>query len=509
MISSVRKFCANSWRRLLWQPSTSVTQRVLLLLAVSWIGSPMTATANHSDQTRPNIVLILADDLAWADLGCYEHPWHDTPRLDRFAKQGMKFTNSYASAPICSASRASLLTGKTTARLGFEFVTKDKPGHQKLDADTPLLSPPFTLNLPLEEITFAETLQRAGYETAFFGKWHLNSHHQRYLGWSPTHGPQRQGFRIAVEDFGGHPYSWEKKAPAAITRGGEFPADSMVERACEYLRQKHDAPFVAMVSHFYVHTPVKTPCRWLLDKYDRLIPADATARERRLRYAAFVETLDHYVGELLSAIDQAGAADNTLVVFTSDNGGHPEYTANGPLRGSKWNLYEGGIRVPLLVRWPKHIAAQSVSDEPVIGYDLHATFASAAGTSADSTDGTDLLPVLTEQESLPERPLVWHFPYYHPERGFASAPDAIGVDDFVTSRTRPHSAIRVGGYKLLQFYETDAIELYDLAEDPAEKNNLIDKNADRATRVRRQLRQQLRAMKARFPVPRKEPANSR
>lgn len=457
------------------------------------------ATGVFAADSPPNIVFILADDLAWADLGCYQHPWHQTPNLDRLANQGMRFTNAYAPAPICSASRASILTGKTTARLNFEFVTKNKAGHQKLDAKTPLKAPPFTLNLALAETTIAEEVSPSNYQTAYFGKWHLNAHHQQYLGWSPTHGPQQQGFQLAVEDFGSHPYSWGKSTPTPVTQPGTFPADSMVQQVVDFIESEHDKPYFAMVSQFYVHTPVKTPCSWLIEKYEGLIPADVAARERRVRYAAFVETLDHYVGEISSAVDNAGAAEETLVVFTSDNGGHPEYTANGPLRGSKWNLYEGGIRVPLIARWPKQIAAGSVCDQPVIGYDLLATFADVVGAASPETDGVSLLPLLTQQTQLADRDLIWHFPYYHPETGFAKAPNAIGVNDFVTSRTRPHSAIRTGQYKLLQFYEENRTELYDLNADISEQNDLSQKQPQLNAQMALKLDQALKTMDARFP----------
>lgn len=297
---------------------------------------------------RPNVLLILADDLAWADLGCYGHPWHETPHLDRLASQGMRFTDGYAPAPICSASRASILTGKSTARLGFEFVTKNAPGRQKRLPGQSLVTPPFTLNLPLEETTVAEHLRDAGYHTAFFGKWHLNAHHGGYLGWSPTHGPKQQGFQTAIEGFGSHPYSFRGKRnkPPRITEPGRFPDDSMVGGAIGFLTEDRREPFFLMVSHFYVHTPVETRCEWLLDKYAGKAPADSPNRERRIAYGAFVETLDHYVGRLMTALDESGRAGDTLVTFTSDNGGHPEYAANGPLRGSKWNLYEGGCGLP-------------------------------------------------------------------------------------------------------------------------------------------------------------------
>jgi uncharacterized sulfatase len=451
---------------------------------------------------RPNIVFILADDLAWADLGCYGHPWHQTPHLDRLAAQGVRLTNGYAPAPICSASRASILTGKTTARLGFEFVTKNEPGYQKLDAPTPLRAPPLTLNLPLAETTLGEVLSGVGYETTFFGKWHLNAHYGRYLGWSPTHGPVQQGFQIAVEDFGAHPYSWKRgKTPKQITKRGVYPKDSMVRRVTDYIAQPHDQPFFVMASQFYVHTPVKTPCRWLVEKYDRRIPQDAPARERRLRYAAFVETLDHYVGKILTAVDEAEIAEETLVVFLSDNGGHPEYTANGPLRGSKWNLYEGGIRVPFLIRWPERIAAGTTSDRPAIGYDLLPTFAEVAGADLpEQVDGVSLLDMLSG-ESERTRAMVWHFPYYHPERGFRDAPETIGVNDFVTSRTRPQSAIRRGRYKLIRLYEQEPPELFDLETDLSEQTDLARAKPELASELNSLLSEKLSAMDARLPEP--------
>ena len=488
------------------------------------------ASSSHGEEmpvlrARPQRVLfLLADDLSWADLACYGHPWHETPHLDRLARQGMRFTHAYASAPICSASRASLLTGKTTARLHFEFVTKNEPGLQKLDAPTPIAAPPFTLNLPLREVTIAELLDSHNWETEFFGKWHLNAHYQRYLGWSPTHGPRQQGFATAVEDFGGHPYSWGKRTPEP-TRVGEFPRDTMVERIVASLNVAMGAdgaergPRFTMASMFYVHTPVKTPCQWLLDKYDRKLPRDAGSRtagsesqsagirERRVRYAAFVETLDHYVGQMLDAIPDS-EREETLVVFTSDNGGHPEYTANGPLRGSKWNLYEGGIRVPLIARWPGAIRAGSKCEVSVVGYDLLPTFAACCGADVPSAvDGADLMPLLLdEKESLPTRDLIWHFPYYHPERGYRQAPEKIGVNDFVTSRTHPHSAIRRGRYKLLRFYDSDRVELYDLSNDPSESRDLSVAQANRSSQLATRLKTRLNEMNARFPIPHSDSA---
>lgn len=480
------------------------------ITSLMWIAFSATAGAqDRAAPNRPNVLFILADDLAWADLGCYGHPWHRTPHIDQLATSGMRFTNAYAPAPICSASRASILTGKTTARLGFEFVTKNEPGQQQIDLPTPLLAPPFTLNLPLSEETVAERMQDQGYETAFFGKWHVNSHHQRYLGWSPTHGPRSQGFEFATEDFGAHPYAWKTDQPAITETKGKFVDDTMVNHVCDYLNGPHERPFFLMASSFYVHTPVKTPCRWLVREYEELIPADVPAREKRIRYAAFLETLDHHVGQLLTALKKSNLSDKTLVVFTSDNGGHPEYTANGPLRGSKWNLYEGGIRVPMIARLTGTTKPASVCDARTIGYDLLPTFVEIAGGSetdgAQKIDGQSFLPQLGGGASDSARDLIWHFPYYHPETGFAKAREAIGVNDFAVSRTRPQSAIRRGNYKLLSFAEANRVELYDLDNDPSEANDISRRSPEITADLNSRLKTALEQMNARRAKPASPP----
>lgn len=462
--------------------------------------------ASHCDTTSaasPNILFILVDDLAWSDLGCYGHPWHQTPNIDRLASRGMRLTNAYAPAPICSASRASILTGKTVARLGFEFVTKDQGGHQKIEGETLLQSPPLTLNLPLEENTIAESLNLLGYETAFFGKWHVSQHHNGYLGWSPTHGPRKQGFQVAVEDFGAHPYAWKRSPPETNTRVGEYPPDSMVDQVCGYLKTKRNAPFFAMASSFYVHTPVKTPCDWLVDAYDRSIPTGIKNRSKRVTYAAFLQTLDHHIGQIIEALDDSGQNENTMIVFLSDNGGHPEFVANRPLRGSKWNLYEGGIRVPMLVAWPGNVAPGSTCDVPVIGYDLLPTMVDIAGGSAKDIDGVSIRPLLVGETQSSDRSLLWHFPYYHPERGYKNAKQTIGMDDFRVSQTRPQSALRKGPYKLLWFAEDSHVELYDLQSDPGEQTDLAPANQQLANDLKRELHLQLIQNKARMATKRK------
>ncbi|MCC9603907.1 sulfatase [Stieleria sp. JC731] len=480
-----------------------------LVLTLCYCGHRSDAVAAES--STPNILFILVDDLAWADLGCFGHPWHQTPNIDRLASDGLCLTNGYAPAPICSASRASIMTGKSTARLGFEFVTKPDPGRQPVNEQFRLRTPPFTLNLPTDEITIAERLNQLGYETAFFGKWHLNQHYQRYLGWSPTHGPKAQGFQVAVEDFGAHPYSWGKSEPEPIVQDGVYADDTMVNNVCDYLKKDRGEPFFVMASSFYVHTPVKTPCKWLVDRYDRTVPSSIKRRPERLRYAAFLQTLDFHIGAILDALEASGKADNTLVFFMSDNGGHPEFTTNGPLRGSKWNVYEGGIRVPMIARLPGKTAAGTSTAAPVIGYDLLPTFVDYASgpddgkVDASKIDGISIRSVLEGNKPTKNpRELVWHFPYYHPERGFAKAKQTIGTDDLKVSQTRPQSALRYGNHKLIWFAEDKRFELYDLANDLAEQHDLSSSHSELAKQMQSRLFRYLDDVGARLPVDPKE-----
>ncbi len=451
---------------------------------------------------KPNIVFILADDLGWSDLGCYGSDWLETPRLDQLATEGLRFTSAYASAPICSASRAATLTGRTTARNKFEFVTKNKPGRQ--DFGAPMETPPLTLNLDLDLTTIPEVLQGAGYETAFFGKWHLNQHHERYLGWSPTHGPKNHGFETAVEDFGNHPYSYRNNREERSfldLPDGKFVEDSMSGRAIDFVKRDHEKPFFLMVSHFYVHDPNHTRLGWLHQRYLEKIPEESPRRDILAHYGAMVTALDHHVGEVLDAIDQAGIADSTLVVFTSDNGGHPNYAGNDPLRGSKWNLYEGGIRVPMIARWPGEIPAGTTTNVPVVGYDLFSTFAHTADLHVpQEIDSRSFLDILMDPNRKPEnRPLYWHFPYYHPEGDkFTNAPETIGIDDGVTSKTQPQSAIREGDWKLIRFHEDERDELYDLSADLAEQEDLSETYPDVARHLGDQLGNYLKSVGARM-----------
>jgi len=466
--------------------------------------------------SRPNIVLIYVDDLGYSDLGCYGRAYGnhftETPNIDQLAMQSQKFTNAYTAAPICSPARAALLTGKSPARLHFEFVTKWEKDRYNWEDDAwrrmfygkKLIPPPYTLNLPLEEETLAEVLKGEGYATGMVGKWHVSSHQNVYNGWNPIFGPAKQGFDWTKDTFG----AWDKEMKQARknAKDGEFPLDALTDGAISYIRQPHSSPFFLYVSHYYVHTPLDADLGWLIDKYKAKAEREGLdVSDQRIRYAAFLETLDHYVGQLLRAIDDAGLAENTLLVFTSDNGGMPEFAYNRPLRGSKWNLYEGGIRIPLLVRWPGVVEAGTVSPTPVIQTDFLPTFyevASGQRFRSTDVDGSSILSVLQGKPAptLEDRSLVWHFPYYHPEgKAYDQAEPAIGIEDEYISQTRPHSAIQKNGYKLLYFYEDGQTELYNLHRDQKEETELSMKEQARANTMKEELMNYLKSVDARIP----------
>ena len=389
---------------------TEFSKRIRLPIESTLIAFCALSLTCDAGASTPNIVFILADDLAWSDLGCYGHTYHETPNLDRQAEQGMRFTQAYAPTPICSASRAAILTGKSPARLNFEFVTKDSPDVP--DLKQPLTPPPYTLDLPLKEMTMAEVLAPAGYTTGFFGKWHVSQHHGGYLGWWPTHGPLHRGFSELSSDFGSHPYAYKSNPGLkdSTVEEGQYPQDTLTDQALRFIRSHRHERFFLYLSHYYVHDPIHTRCQWLVEKYRAKLPPGSTTV--RADYAAMVETLDHEIGRVLDEIDVLNLADNTLIVCMSDNGGHPDYTTNAPLRGSKRNLYEGGIRVPFIVRWPDHSPAGSICDTPVHGCDLFPTFVELAGAKADNVAGLSLAPLLLDPVNpLPDLTLLWLLPY--------------------------------------------------------------------------------------------------
>jgi len=479
-------------------------RQLYLLQSLSLLSSGVTVApaAIPVRQDRPNIVFILADDLGWRDIGASGSLWHQTPHLDQLAREGLRHEQAYAPAPICSASRSAILTGRSPARLHFEFVTKLPDA--KVEGNHVLRNPAYPLNLPLSEITLGEMLGSVGYRTGFYGKWHVSAHNGGYLNWSTTHGPLQQGFEEGDQEFGSHPYGDATRSPAesGALPDRDYGSDSLTDQAVGFMRRHRNERFFLYLSHYYVHTPIGSRAQWSVEANRAELPSSADPE--RATYAAMVETLDALVGRVMRELDDLGLAENTLVIFTSDNGGHPQYAANGPARGSKWNVYEGGLRVPFIVRWPGRVAAGTEDATPMSGTDLFPTLAAVAGVTPAADiplDGVNLLPLWENLNSIVRsEPLVWHFPFYHPETNFDEALPAIGINDFAVSQTYPQSAIRLGNDKLVHFYEDDRDELYDLAADPGEQRDLCRDRPERAWELRQALDGYLREVDARVPT---------
>ncbi|MEW6302936.1 MAG: sulfatase [Verrucomicrobiota bacterium] len=415
----------------------------------------------------PNLVVILADDLGWADLGCYGNTYNETPNLDRLAKQGMRFTQFYA-GPVCSPTRANLQSGRDQARYG---ITQHIPGHRRPYAK--LTDPVVPLQLPLEVETFAERLRAAGYATGYFGKWHLGRE---------GFGPSQQGWDTALESQG-------NTVPPRLS-GGETrrTAEFLTEKALGFIETNKAKPFLVQVSHAAVHIPLSTTPA-LLAKYQAKKPMPGYPS--RPEYAGLLEELDQSVGRIVDAIDRLGLAENTLILFLSDNGGlvHEQsgrvVTSNAPLRGEKGTLYEGGIRVPAIARWPGRVPAGARCDTPAITIDVHPTLLELAAAPAPpkgALDGVSFAPLLKKPSaSLARDPLYWHLPHYH--------------------HSTPASAIRQGDWKLIEFFETGAVELYNLKSDLGEQTNLAAREPKKARELRTSLAAWREKVGARLPTP--------
>lgn len=399
----------------------------------------------------PNIVLLLADDLGWADLGCYGNKFNETPRIDRLAGEGMRFTQFYA-GPVCSPTRANLQSGRDQARYG---ITQHIPGHRRPYAR--LIDPVVPNELPLEVETFAERLSAAGYVTGYFGKWHLGGE---------GFGPDRQGWQTAME-IKGNSLSPEVTGDQEPRRATEF----LGEKAAAFIRDNRERPFVLQVSYQAVHIPLSTTPE-LLAKYEA--KATLPGYPSLPAYAGLLEELDRSVGVVVDAVDAAGLTNDTLILFLSDNGGleHEQsgrnVTSNKPLRGEKGTLYEGGIRIPAIARRPKHVPAASVCDVPAMTQDIYPTLLDMAGLAAaprQPLDGVSLAGVLIDPTTtLRREALYWHLPHYHHDT--------------------PAGAIRRGDWKLIEHFETGTCELYDLSRDRAEQHDLADQEPKKSAELR-------------------------
>jgi arylsulfatase A-like enzyme len=468
----------------------SLVVALALTLAVPAAGEAPAAAA------RPNFVFILADDLGWRDTGFMGSTFYETPNIDRLAREGLVFRDAYANAPNCAPTRASLLSGQYTPRHGILTVAPSARGDSK---QRKLLVPETATELPLEVVTLAESLQAAGYATASIGKWHLGRR-----GYSPV--DQGFGFSIAGNARGIAPsYFWpyEFVNRRGITfriaslreRGheGEYLTDRLTDEAIRWLDAHAAEPFFLYLSHYAVHTPIQAKPE-LEAKYRA---KEASGGHGDARYAAMVESLDESVGRVLQQLEKLDVADDTVVVFFSDNGGAGAVTSMRPLRGTKGMLYEGGIREPLVVRWPGHIAAGAETDVPVIGVDFYPTFLELAGVTpppGQVLDGASLGSLLFSRDAsaLRKRSLYWHFPAYLDAPAGEPRP----------FRTTPAGAIRSGDFKLIEFFEDGRLELYDLRRDLGEQTNLAKTHPAKARELHADLQQWRTEVRAAVPTKR-------
>jgi arylsulfatase A-like enzyme len=445
-----------------------------LLIGIGLIGG---AGAVAADRRPPNVILILADDLGWTDLGCYGSDLYDSPNIDSLARDGMRFTANYSACTVCSPTRAALLTGKYPARLHFtDWIPGMPPENPKL------LVPDFTKHLPLEETTLAELLHGAGYATASIGKWHLGGpefypeYHGFDLNIAGTDAPQPRPGYFAPYDID------------TIGQGprGEYITDRLGQEAVRFIRGHAAQPFFLYLPHFAVHTPIQAKKK-LIARYEQR--AETGMRHTNAAYAAMIHSMDQTVGRIRRTLDELRLADRTIIIFTSDNGGRIPTTSNAPLRAGKGSCYQGGVRVPLIVCWPSATKAASQCDTPVITMDLFPTVLQMAGIEQKNLaaiDGVSLVPLLRQSGPIADRPLFWHYPHYqHYQQG----------------GTTPYGAVRRGDHRLVEFYDDRPVELYNVRQDIGEQNNIAHSSPDLVDSLRAELHAWLREVGAQMPAP--------
>jgi arylsulfatase A len=443
---------------------------VLLALA-----SPAAVAASAPAAPRKaNIVLFLIDDLGWRDIGANGSTYYQTPNIDRLAREGVRFTDAYAACAVCSPTRAAVLTGKYPARLLLTDWLPDGRWPPKAK----LRSGRFVRELPLEEVTIAEALREAGYRTASIGKWHL--------GAEPFSLPEHHGFDVNV---GGNahgapgdfffPYAGNWAIPTTDLRvrwnvfpdgkPGEYLTDRLTDEAVKFIRENRERPFFLYLPHYAVHTPLQAKPE-LVAKYEKIPEAQ---RQGKPVYAAMVESMDESIGRVMATLRELGLEQDTMVIFTSDNGGFYNATSNAPLRANKGAYYEGGIRVPLIVKWPGVAKAGHVSSEPVTSTDFYPTCLAAAGLPPrpnQHMDGRNLQPLLAGGATLGRPAIFWHFPHYNDH------PHSV-----------PSGVIRQGPWKLIETFDPEGLELYNLADDLGEQRNLAAIQPARVAELKRAL----------------------
>jgi arylsulfatase A-like enzyme len=405
-------------------------------------------------QEKTNIVIINVDDMGWRDVGFMGSKFYETPNLNALAADGMIFTNAYASASNCAPSRACLMSGQWTPRHGVFTVGSSERGQSK---NRKLIPIPNNNDLPENQYTIADALKDDGYITCIAGKWHLSDN------------PSEHGFVVNIGgSHAGHPdtyYAPYNKIPLKAPSEGYYLTNLIMDKTLEFLQSVEGKPFFLYYSPYAVHTPIE-PVEELLSNYEN---KPVWNGQNNIEYATMIENLDSQVGRLINKLKELEILNNTFILFTSDNGGHYAITKQFPLRSGKGSYYEGGIREPMCVVWPGKIEKGTKSDIPVTNLDFYPTVLEVAGVEKPAgkiLDGQSLLPVLTGRGNLKERPLFWHFPFYL--QAYLKQGDPTQDPLF---RTRPGSAVRLGDWKLIQYFENNDLELYNLNEDIREKEN--------------------------------------
>ncbi|WP_099367978.1 sulfatase [Sphingobacterium sp. 1.A.4] len=449
-----------------------------------------------AQQQQPNIIFIMADDLGWGELNTYNSTFNETPNLNRLASQGIQFQQAYAAAPNCSPTRASLMTGQYPARVGITDFLPEGPKTKKYLK-------------PEDHVTLNEALSELGYHTGLIGKWHLETHFKNSKGGPEAHGfDEVIGSETSYIANGDYFFPYDKVASYTTGAENEYLTDRQNTEAIKFIERNKNKPFFLYLSYYSVHTAMEAP-EDLVKKYrakydakygegksEELFGQNHNGPHKDNPYlAAMLESIDSGIGRIMKSLEEQGLAENTLLVFFSDNGGAGKGANNGDLRGSKMWLYEGGIRVPLIMRWPKVIQAGSVEQTPVSSYDFYPTFLDVAtGSYGDKAmrgktkgttetrkqlvrnqlkkqplDGVSLVPILASKK-LKDRNLYWHYP-----------------SETAKLQNNLASAVRAGDYKLLEFYKDNRIELYDLKKDPSETNNLVEKQPKITSKLKAEL----------------------
>ena len=461
-------------------------KRLLHLLFHLILVSALPGAFLRAGDRKPNIVFFLVDDLGWTDLGCYGSDYYQTPNIDRLAASGVRFTDAYAACNACSPTRAAILTGMYPARLR---LTDWIPGQATLPKHQ-FKPPPWTQHLEHRHVTLAEALKQAGYTTVHIGKWHLGK---------PDYYPTKQGFDYNIGGSyigapGSYYYPYYRKPGSASGPvenlppdgpKGRYLTDRLTDEAVRLIGELKDKPFFLYFASYSVHTPIQ-PRPDLRDYYQKKVKPGK--RHTNSNYAAMVGAVDELVGRVMKQLEATGQADNTIIVFTSDNGGMHKVTTNAPLRGGKGMAWEGGTRVPLIIKAPGLTSAGSICKEPVISVDFYPTLLELSGAKGEAghnanVDGVSLKPLLRVPAArLGRDSIYWHYPHYNV---------LLGV---------PHSSIRNGHYKLIEFFENRHVELYDLLSDIGEKNDLAKRMPDKTAELLSNLQTWRESVDAQMPV---------